>query len=480
MGLLHFSPWLIGAHLLLATAVSAFVLLRRREPMEMVSWILTIFFLPGAGALLYGAIGANHIRRKAGRRRKRVALLRSRINASASAAEESGAPAVELPEDLRLIEQIGRRVCDMPTTGGNRVDVFVEANETYAALEAALHRARHHVHLEYYIWKDDETGRHFRALLIAAARRGLQCRVLLDSVGCIGLPRRFTQPLLDAGVQVAFSLTPNPLSKRWTLHLRNHRKIAVLDGTVGFVGSQNIGDEYRGRLKRLSPWYDSHMRVEGPAALFLQQTFSEDWFLATRESLAGEAFFPTGCRPGRSLVQILPTGPDHDVSALGQLVFAAVAAARTSIRIATPYFVPDPALRMALVHAGLRGVHVQLVLPTRSDSPLVLWAGRSYYSELLDAGVELFEFERGMLHSKVMTVDDRFCMLGSANMDVRSFRLNFEVTALIYDAQVAIGQAGVIERHCRESRQVSIRDARTRPLRHQLVEGVARLFAPLL
>lgn len=479
MGLLLQSPWLFVLHVALAAVVSSYVLRRRREPMEMLSWILAIFFLPGLGALLYGIIGANHIRRKAGRRRRNVAQIRGALLPGEQSPGIAGGEVLLAP-DLQLIERIGRRVCEMPVSGGNRVEVFGEANATYAALEAAIQAATHHVHLEYYIWNDDDTGRHFRDLVIAAAKRGVQCRILLDSVGCLTLSAGFLRPMREAGVQVAFSLSPNPLSKRWTLHLRNHRKIAVIDGTRGFVGSQNIGDEYRGRLKRLSPWYDSHLRVEGPASLYLQQTFAEDWFLSARESLAGSAFFPPVAPAGDSLVQVLPTGPDQDVNALGQMIFAAVAVARSSIRIVTPYFVPYPALQMALIHAALRGVNVQLVLPTKSDSPLVLWAGRSYYAELLEAGVQIFEFERGMLHSKIMTVDDRFCMLGSANMDVRSFRLNFEVTALMYDARVATGQAGVIDRHCRESRAVTMREVRTRPMRHQLLEGVARLFAPLL
>lgn len=479
MGLLLAHPWLLVLHLLLAATVTSYVLRRRREPMEMLSWILAIVLLPGLGALLYGIIGANHIRRKASRRRRKVGQIRALLRDDQGAGKSEGGPAA-LPPDLQLIERIGRRVCDMPVTSGNLVEVFGEANATYGALEAAIKAAQQHVHLEYYIWNDDETGRSFRDLVIAAARRGVQCRVLLDSVGCFTLSERFLKPMREAGVQVSFSLSPNPLSKRWTLHLRNHRKIAVIDGAIGFVGSQNIGDEYRGRLKRLSPWYDSHMRVEGPAALYLQQTFAEDWFLSTRESIAGSGFFPAVKPAGDCLVQILPTGPDQDVNALGQLIFAAVAAAKSSIRISTPYFVPYPALRMALIHAGLRGLHVQLVLPTKSDSPLVLWAGRSYYAELLEAGVEIFEFERGMLHSKVMTVDDRFCMLGSANMDVRSFRLNFEVTALMFDPRVATDQGSVIQKHCGQSRAITVREVRARPLGQQLLEGLARLFAPLL
>jgi cardiolipin synthase len=246
------------------------------------------------------------------------------------------------------------------------------------------------------------------------------------------------------------------------------------------MGSQNIGDEYRGRLRRLSPWYDTHLRVNGPAALFLQRTFAEDWLFATRENIGGEQYFPPPERPGRSVIQILPTGPDQNVSPLEQIVFAAVASARETIRITTPYFVPGPGLRMALIHASSRGVRVELVLPTRSDSLIMLWAARSFYAELVDAGVKIYEYDGGVLHSKIVTVDDRWCMVGSANMDVRSFRLNFEITALLYDQDVTRQLSESIARFCHRARIISARDVWHRRLHQQLIEGTARLLTPLL
>jgi cardiolipin synthase len=210
------------------------------------------------------------------------------------------------------------------------------------------------------------------------------------------------------------------------------------------------------------------------------QTFAEDWAFATHESLTDDAYFPNPECVGDSVVQVLPSGPAEEASSLGQVVFAAVSTARESIRIATPYFVPSAGLRMALTHARYRGVRVRLVLPTRSDLPFVLWAGRSFYPELLDAGVEIYEFDGGMLHSKIVTVDDRWCMLGTANMDIRSFRLNFEITALLYDRRVTAELSAAIERHCEHARRIRPRDVWKRAWPLQLFEGAARLFAPLL
>lgn len=466
---------------LLTPLAIASVLRRRKEPMAMLAWILMILLAPYIGMFLYWLMGSNRVVHRTRRRRKRIAHLISRLENSPHArAVTPHEVEAELPPDLRGIARLGRNLSRMPATGGNEVRIYLEAEETYQALQDAIRSARRHIHLEYYIWQPDETGRAFRDLVVEQARAGVECRLLLDSVGCWRLGRRFLKPLLDAGAHVAFFLPLYHLRKRWTPHLRNHRKIAVIDGHTAFLGSQNIGDEYRGRLKRYSPWYDSHMRVSGPAALFLQRTFVEDWLFATREDLAGEAYF---CQPqtlGASAVQILPTGPDQDVSTLAHIVFAAVASARKVIRIATPYFVPDPGLVMALTHACSRDVRVELVLPTRSDSRLALWAARSFYEELLHAGVDIYEYEQGVLHSKIVAVDDRWCMLGSANMDVRSFRLNFEITALIYDQQVTRQLSGAIQRFCGQARLITLRDLRNRRLHQQLAEGTARLLAPLL
>ncbi len=476
MGFVWFFFWL--AHIALAFSAIVTILRRRGEPTSMLAWIFAILLLPVLGSCLYMLFGFGRVRRKARRRRRRVGQLLRSLGQHAAA--NAGVESQVVPSDLAPIERVARRVADMPAVGGNLVEAFDDSAAIYGALEASIRAARRHVHLLYYIWQSDETGRHFRDLLVEKARQGVTCRVLLDSVGCLTLGRRFTQPWIDAGVRVAFFLPLYPLPKRLSLHLRNHRKIAVIDGHTALIGSQNIGDEYRGRLARLSPWYDSHLRIRGPAALFLQQVFAEDWLFATREHLSGDEHFAAPEAAGDSVVQVVPSGPDGDVSALSQLLFAAISSARSSVRIATPYFVPDEGLRLALLHAAIRGVRVQLVLPSRSDNALVLWAGRSFYAELLEAGVEIYEFDAGMLHSKVVVVDERWCLLGSANMDIRSFRFNFEASVLVYDAPVSAALARQVQSHVARSSRVTLPDAMRRPLHVQLAEGAARLFAPML
>ncbi len=473
---------LFAVHAVLAVLAIVGILRRRKDPVAMLAWIFAVVVLPVLGSVLYFLMGEDRVRRRAVRKRQRVAHLLTHLSNRAARRSEPvlGQHDTVLPAGLEPIERIGRRLADMPAVGGNAVEVYDEGKATFDALEEAIRSARQYVHMEYYIWQADRTGAHFRDLLVERARAGVECRVLLDAVGCFRLTRRFLRPWKQAGVKYAFFLPLEPLRRRISPHLRNHRKITVIDGHTAFVGSQNIGDEYRGWRRRLGPWYDSNLRIRGPAALFVEQTFAEDWLFATREDLADDRYFPEPPWAGESVVQVLPTGPDQDVSALAQLVFAAVAAAERSIRIETPYFVPHAALQQALLHAALRGVRVQLVVPTRSDAPLVLWAGRSFYPELIEAGVELYEFDDGMLHAKIMTIDDRWCMLGSANMDIRSFRLNFEITALVYDAAVAARLSHLVAEHCRRSRRIGLKDMRRRPVLAELTEGAARLFAPLL
>jgi cardiolipin synthase len=468
------------ANYVLAAVVTVSVLRQRKEPMAMLSWIGAVLVLPVLGTLLYWLFGSTWVVRRSRRRRRRVAHLIAKLEAWAKQQAGGTGEEPDFPQDLRAIAGLGRRLADLPATRQNAVEVYQESEVTFAALEDAMRAAKHHIHAEYYIWRADETGYFFRDLLIDKARAGVQCRVLLDAFGCFRIGRKFTRPFTEAGGHVAFFMPLRPFRKNISPQLRNHRKIVVVDGKIGFLGSQNIGDEYRGRLKKLSPWYDAHMRVAGPAALLLQRAFCEDWLFATRQDLSGEAYFPEPPRPGHSIVQILPTGPEQNINPLEQILFAAVSSARHKIRIATPYFVPSPALRMAFTYACSRGVTVELVLPTRSDATIVLWAGRSFYRELLERGVKIYEYDGGVLHSKLVTVDDRWCMLGSANMDMRSFRLNFEVTALIYDHRVTRDLAASIDRFCRRARDITLRELRERSRYREVIEGTARLLTPLL
>lgn len=468
-----------------ATVVGIVAVLRRpREPRAMLAWILAILLLPIVGLLLFVLLGDLRLQRTRRRRRHRRQKLAPGLARHVEALRDTHEPARPhagpFEPALHDLIHVATRLTSAPPTRGNAVTIYHDAERTFLALQLAIEAARSHVHLEYYIFQPDETGRAIRDLLIAKVRQGVQCRVLLDDIGCWRLPRRFIREFREGGVQVEFFLPVVPWRGRWHVNFRNHRKIVVIDGEVGFTGSQNIGDEYLGRRRRLGPWRDTHLRLAGPSVQQLQEIFVEDWHFATGEDLIADAYFPPPNTPGHDVVQLVASGPDQDADVLHQVLFAAVAAARHSVCIITPYFVPDTSMILALQSAALRGVHVQLLVPSRSDHWFVLWAGRSYYEELSSNGVEIYEYGQGMLHSKVVIVDQSWAMVGSANMDARSFRINFEVTTMLYDR-------GLAEQLQRDFDDLRAGATRIKPTGRRywtfgesLSLGLARLASPML
>ena len=478
--------WLWTA-LTLALEVPALVaivyLLRRpREPRAMLAWILALIFLPGVGLLLFLLFGEP--RRRWHRRRRR--RTHRRLKTAAFGATIDWRPedftycARDARPELRPLIGLTERLDSYSPTHGNHVTVCHDAERTFQTIQQAVANATDHVHLEYYIFQPDQTGQAVRDLLIAKAREGIPCRLLLDYVGCLRLPRRFVRPMEEAGVHVAFSMPIVPWHGRWRVNYRNHRKIAVIDGQIGFTGSQNIGDEYRGRLAKFGPWRDTHLRIAGPAVQQLQDVFVHDWYYSTQQALTDRRYFPKPTNAGDHVVQLVPSGPDLPAPVMHQLLFAAVSAARSSIRFITPYFVPDTAMILALQSAALRGVRVQLVIPTCSDHRIVLWAGRSFYPELTQAGVEIYEHDETMLHSKVVIVDQTWAMVGSANMDERSFRINFELTAILYCQELAEELHRDFEIQITRSRRIHTSDADKLSAAHSIALGLARLASPLL
>jgi cardiolipin synthase len=466
----------------IAAVVTILLLLRRpREPRAMLAWILILLLLPGLGLLLFATLSEprrkwHRVRRHRSRRR----LQRFTDDRSERLAEEHTYDTDDAKPTLRPLIHLTERLGAYLPTHGNEVTVYQDAERTFEALEQAIGSARSHVHLEYYIFQPDETGAAIRDLLIERARQGVEVRLLLDYVGSLRLPRRFLAPLKAAGVQVAWSMPVVPLRGRWRVNFRNHRKIAVVDGMVGFTGSQNIGDEYRGRLRKYGPWRDTHLRIEGPAVLHLQEVFAHDWFYTTKQELIRECYFPTPIAAGEHVVQIVPSGPDQREHVMHQLLLAAVSAARSSVSVITPYFVPDAGMILALQSAAYRGVRVRLLIPSCTDHWVVLWAGRSYYHELWAAGVEVYEHEHTMLHSKVVVIDEDWATVGSANMDERSFRVNFEITTILYSQALAAALYQDFESLRGQSRRIIPADPAGLPFPQAARLGLARLASPLL
>jgi cardiolipin synthase len=381
---------------------------------------------------------------------------------------------------MHELMRLAQRVSTYAPTHSNRVVLYNDQARSLATMSEMIDSAQSHVHLEYYIFKPDKTGETIRDALIAAARRGVQCRVLMDYIGSWSTRPSFTRAMVDAGVEVDYFLPVVPWQGPWRINFRNHRKILIVDGNRAFTGSHNIGNEYRGRHPTLGSWKDTNLSLEGPAVQQLQEVFVEDWFYTTQKELISDEYFPRPRRGGEHVVQVVPSGPDTDMNAIQDVIFAAICSAQQSVDIVTPYFVPDVATLQALQSAAYRGLKVQLVIPSRSDASLPLWAGRSFYEELYRAGVHIFEYDHGMLHNKIIVIDGCWSLVGSANIDHRSFRLNFELSVVLYDVELATELLLDIERFRSKSRRIAPRGKQFWSFGESIAVGAARLISPLL
>jgi cardiolipin synthase len=367
-----------------------------------------------------------------------------------------------------------------PLTTDNQVNIHCHGEKKWAAMVQDIKQAKHFIHLEYFIVRNDPTGERLVQVLAEQAARGVAVRLLCDGLGSIRLPKGFFTPLLRQGGQAAHYF-PLRLGTLHRLNHRNHRKICVIDGNIGYVGGFNIGDEYAGLPEEFSAWRDLHLRIVGEAAANLNACFQQDWQLATGKSARLDGpVAPVQPATGNTAIQIVSSGPDTPLQPVRMGMLKMIHAAQTHVFLQTPYFIPDHSLIDALRMAALSGVKVRVILPRNADHPLVLPAGLSFVGELLPAGVEFFFYRAGFLHSKMLTVDGIVSTVGSANFDLRSFRLNYEVNAFVYDPGVARRLEEIFERDLARSAQLTLADYGRRGPWQRMKQSLARLAAPLL
>ncbi|MHC5025085.1 MAG: cardiolipin synthase [Planctomycetota bacterium] len=428
----------LSGELLLRLSLVAVMLIRGRgKPSSRLTWIVVIMAVPLIGMVLYLMVGEVRLgTRRAARHRALVERL-DRI----SPAPETWRPVPPpvIPANYRQIAFLARAVGGLDPLGGNDLRLLSDTSEFIASLVEDIDAATDHCHLLYYIYLDDGNGRTVADALTRAAARGVACRLLVDSVGSSDFTESNLRSDLEAaGVQVVEALPANPLRMLFhRIDLRNHRKIAVIDGCVGYTGSHNIADESFALKPKYAPWVDTSVRAMGPITHDLQMLFVQDWYLDTDESLESVLTIRPPAADDDMVAQIMGTGPDYFGEALRQLCLAAFHGAHEELILTTPYFVPDEATAMALRTAARRGVAVSLVVPARNDSRLVGAASRSHYESLLGAGVRILEFESGLLHAKTISVDRDFALVTTANLDRRSFELNYEVSLVVYDTDFA-------------------------------------------
>ncbi len=456
------------------------LLQRAGRPTAALSWILALFALPVITLLAWWLFGRIHLRRKRRYRRQASATTAEQLSQTRQHLLETGkiASGIEQPNFL-LAPHLPALLDDsvFPATAGNSVRLLLDTTTAHHAWLDLIQNAQYHLHLLFYIWRDDCIGCKLREALIQKAKQGVEVRVMVDTVGSWTLPNNFFDDMLSAGGQFARFMPIRLTSAMPTLNFRNHRKLLIADGQQGYTGGLNIGDEYL-------DWQDLGIIIQGPGVNQFQEVFIDDWQFTTSEALTDNRYFCSSSNSSlgikhETICETFASGPDQEINLTRELVFLAITQCRQRLWITSPYFVPDEALILALRTAVYRGVDVRLFQPDRSDSKLVRSASRAFYPELLQGGISVFEYQ-GMLHAKAMLLDEDMVLVGSANLDTRSFRLNFELSTFIKNSHVNRELANLLERLQTHSEQLSLKDLQFTSTPTRLKDAVAHLLSPLL
>lgn len=476
-------------HWVILIGLTLRIILKRRATGVSLAWLLLITTVPYVGAVVYLLVGELWLPR---RRIKKALLSREELRDVVSSIEDRWELRDDqLPDLARGLNAQSNVPLGLSALGGNRVQLFSECDPCLAAMIEDIDQAQHCVNMLYYIWESPGAVAGVEEALIRAAKRGVRCRLLLDSAGCRGFiqsPRAIE--MRRAGVEIVEALPVGKLRiqlKR--IDIRNHRKIVAIDHRIGYTGSMNMADpRYFNVGKGVGQWIDVMARVEGPAAKVLDITMALDWAIedtrheseSTRDLLEAIRQAVPVEAAGEIAAQIVPSGPDQAALLIHQMLITLIYNTRKRLVITTPYFIPGEAMLQAITSAAHRGVRVTLVVPSKIDSVLVRHASKAYFDDLLQAGVEIFEFDGGLLHSKVVTADDDVAMLGSVNMDKRSFSINFEISMFVYNKWVLDELRALQEAYIRDSQRVELRDWGERPLHDRVLQNAIQLLAPIL
>lgn len=492
----EFPTLLVGAiaviDFVLVAGFIIWVLMTKSDSNSAVAWCLLLFFVPFLGVIMYLLFGYQHVRRRLNRKRRHKAAYhdppapKTYTSFTQWAHDQKPPPGPPSEPSTMGLAALAAKFGASPVTDGNRVDFYVNGPPAFDAMIEAIRGARHHIHLEFFIVEPDRLGKRFRTELMKKAAEGVKVRLLYDAMGSRRLSRRFLAPLHKVGGQSSAFLSLSLWRRRFQVNMRNHRKILIVDGEVGFIGGLNIGDEYMGESKYFGYWRDTHLRIHGPAVVDLQRVFFEDWDFAADEHI-GEGdddddspYFRAKAGGGSFPLQIIDSGPDQDYKAIREVLFAALLKAKRRLWIATPYFVPDSGLLDALRLAAFSGIDVRILFQKKPDRWIPFFAARYYFPDVMKAGVKVYQYAKGMMHAKVVVIDDEFASVGTANFDNRSMFLNFEVNCLLYSPEAVRILAEMFERDFSDSRLIDPIKFEKRPFLARLAENACRLLSPVL
>lgn len=460
-------------YLFTVVSIVVVVISENRNPIKTVTWILAVVFLPFIGIIWYAIFGQDITKKYVISKRMYSKLKRRPL-------DEMGTPVeIKVPDEHDNLVNLLKHMDYNPVLGGNDVRIFTNGKDKFEQLFIDIENAKEHIHIEYYVLQCDEIGMRFQEALIKKAKEGLEIRIIYDSFGSRKLKKEYIENFRMAGIEIEPFLKLSWSSITSRLNYRNHRKIIVIDGQVGYVGGMNIADRYI-RGFEWGCWRDTHARIEGKGVQGLQSVFLIDWYFVSQTLITSRKYFPLLENLGDVPVQIVNSGPLNDDKNISHGIVQAIYDAKKSIFIQTPYFLPPDAMIDALQAAAIRGVDVRVMISKRSDVPLVQLASRSYIKSMLESNVKVYFYEKGFLHSKMMVFDDSLTLIGSANFDTRSFEQNFEVEAFIYNGKVAKDANEIFTVDQSNSKQVILKEWLKRPLSQRFFESVLRLFAPLL
>jgi len=476
-------PYIVG-FIYLFNFILAFtiIFLERKDASATWAWLMVLFFVPIAGFFLYLIFG-----RKLSNQRIFTWDTKSKLGVKTAVQKQMRA----LDENKFSFRQkelmaykdlyyLHLRNNDAILTQGNHIDIFTDGREKFNALLKDLKAAKDHIHLLYYIIRHDHLGSQIADILIKKAKEGVEVRMLYDDMGSRSLSRRYIKRLKQAGVHVDAFFPPKIPKVNFKINFRNHRKLAIIDGKVGYIGGFNIGDEYLGKNKKLGYWRDTHLRIHGNAVRNMQTRFILDWNQASRNDILYEDRFYIGAEAGDVGVQIVSSGPDSDWEQIKYGYIKMILSAKEYVYIQTPYFIPDGSLMDALRIAALSGVNITLMIPNKPDHPFVYWATLSHVGELLNAGANVYIYQNGFLHAKTIIIDGKISSVGTANIDVRSFRLNFEINAFLYDKGIAKQLVEAFKHDITLSTQMTKKLYAKRSLGVRFKESISRLLSPIL
>jgi cardiolipin synthase len=473
--------WLVIILVLFIFQTATILIGEYKHPSKTVAWLMVLFIFPIIGFVMYYFLATEYKQRKTVRRkgsRRLGEFQRELLQKIKAHNKKNGSRLCEIHQETKLFGLL-HNTPGAPITSNNKVQVLTNADKAFPAMLQAIAEAKDHIHFEFYTIRGDRIGTEFQEALIRKAREGVEVKVIYDGVGSYHITSDYIHKFRKNGIQIYPFLPPLIAFFDKRMNYRNHRKIIVVDGVVGFMGGMNIGDEYLGGNPQLGFWRDTHLQIEGDAVYSLQHTFLTDWAFVSGQKLTDSTLFPEHSLEHPSFVQIIASGPDAHWDSILEMFFSGIVAAKKRVFMTTPYFIPDASIMMALKTAAISGVDVRIMIPDVADSRIVQLASRSYLKELMQAGVKVFLYKKGFIHSKVIIFDHFMATVGSANMDMRSFFSNFELNAVLFDKDSINRLEMDFMADLKESIEIKLAEFEKRSRVEKGKEAVARLLSPL-